>query len=176
MTYDLKPSSDSRDRPVLAPGLSPQAGLEDLRRRLVRYAVRLVWNRDDAEEMTQEAFRLAVEKKVTTADAKFGPWLFRTVSNLCLNARRRRQAEPLLGNIEPMHGESAEVLAQHVERLERLRNAVDKLPAQQRVAIVLRSEQQMSYDDIAGVMEISESAARGHVHLARKRLIELIGE
>lgn len=171
MTYALKPTSDARERPVLLPGLSERAALEDLRRRLVRYAVKLIWNRDDAEELVQEALQLAIAKQIALRDERFGPWAFRTVGNLALNLRRRSKREPLGGWIEPAAGESPEGRMERIEELERVRAAISALPDQQRIAIVLRMEQQMDYADIAGIMELSESAVRGHVHQARRSLI-----
>lgn len=172
MTYDLKPTPDAPERPTLSAGMSVGAAIEDLRRRLVRYAVKLVWNRDDAEESVQGAFTIAMEKGVSPSDERFGPWMFRTVGNICLNERRKRKYEPLADWIEHDTGEDAGAHAERVERLNRLRTAIAALPEQQRIAIVLRGEQQMSYPDIASVMELSESAVRGYVHQARKKLAE----
>ncbi len=172
MTYDLKPTPDAPERPTLSAGMSVGAALEDLRRRLVRYAVKLVWNRDDAEEAVQGAFTIAMEKGVSPSEERFGPWMFRTVGNICLNERRKRKHEPLADWIERHADEEAGARAERIERLDRLRSAIAALPEQQRIAIVLRGEQQMSYGDIATVMELSESAVRGHVHQARRRLAE----
>ena len=60
MTYALKPTSDARPGSVLRPDVPEQAALEDLHRRLVRLAVKLIWNRDDAEDTVQEAFSHAL--------------------------------------------------------------------------------------------------------------------
>lgn len=174
MTYALSPTSDAPERPELTAGLTARAAIEDLRRRLVRYAVRLLWNRDDAEEVAQEAFGIAIEHGVTHAESRFGPWMFRTVGNLCLNRRRKRRYESLDKWIEHAGEDDPAEKAAQLERLTLLREAIEKLPDQQRIAIVLKTQQQMDYGDIARIMEISESAARGHVHLARRKLAELM--
>lgn len=176
MTYALEPASGATDHPDLATGLSARAALEDLRRRLVRYAIKLAWNRDDAEEIVQESFGIAIEHGVTHAEARFGPWMFRTVGNLCLNKRRKRKFEPLSEWVEPVEGRAAGDHAEQVEHLEKLREAIAGLPGQQRIAIVLRGEKQMSYEDIGRVMEISESSARGHVYQARRKLSEALNK
>jgi len=149
--------------------------LEDLHRRLVRLAVKLIWNRDDAEDTVQEAFRLALAKGVEHHVAHYRAWMLRTVGNLCLNHRRRTKPEPLADWIDPLHEATPEMAAQQVEQLARLRSAMEKLPQQQRLSLTLRTMEEMNYADIANVMQLSESAVRAHVHLARRRLAELIG-
>lgn len=172
MTYALKPRSNAAASPVLKPGLSEKAALEDFRRRLVRLAVKLIWNRDDAEEIVQDAFRLALDKGLKTTEQRFGPSLFRTVANLCLNHRRRRRPEPLADWIDPTHTRTPEAAAQKNEQLGRLRESINRLPNQQRLALVLRTMEQMDYGDIADVMQLSIPSVRAHVHLARRRLAE----
>lgn len=153
------------------------AAIEQVRRRVVGLAVKLVWRRDDAEDLAQEAFRLAAAAGVSPGEERFVPWLLRTVGNLCLNHRRRKTRwVPLEWHLERPPGRAAEDRAETAERLERVREAVAALPDRQRLALVLRTMEQMSYEAIASVMELSVPAVRTHVHLARRRLIELLGE
>lgn len=142
------------------------------RRRLVGLAVRFVWNRDDAEEIVQEAFRLALQGRMAAGDPHFGPWMNRTVTNLCLNHRRKRKPGPL--DDEPRAAAVAMpgLAAETSEQLERLKREIERLPEQQQTALTLRAMQQMSYAEIAEIMELSEEAVRTHVHLARRALIE----
>jgi RNA polymerase sigma-70 factor (ECF subfamily) len=176
MTYPLKPD-EARDAGWgVPPGISPEAGLEALRRRLVQFAIKIVWNRDDAEEIVQEAFRLAATKGVAIRDVAFGPWMARTTANLAMNLRRRRRPEPMLESIEPASGDTPATRAERAERLERVRSAIESLPPRQRLAITLRTMEQMDYAGVAAIMECSEAAARTHVHLARSRLAELLTE
>jgi len=175
MTYALKPTSDAKPGPVLRSDVPEKAALEDLHRRLVRLAVRMIWDRDEAEDTVQEAFRLALTKGMNPREVHFGAWMFRTVSNLCLNFRRRTKPESLADWIDPLDDATPEMAAQHVEQLVRLREAMDQLPRQQRLALTLRTMEHMSYPDVASVMQLSASAVRAHVHLGRRRLAELIG-
>ncbi len=155
-------------------GAAWKAAVEDHRRGLVRLAVKLVWHREDAEDLVQEAFQLAVAKRMTPADERFGPWLYRTVSYLCLNHRRRRKAEPLADWLDPADDVGPDARAQQVEQLTRLREAIGQLPDRQRLALTLRALEQMDYPRIAGIMELSVSAVRAHVHFGRVRLAELL--
>ena len=155
---------------------APTDRLVELRRRLVRLAAKFVWNRDDAEELVQEAFKIAAAGGPGIGEERFGPWMVRTVTNLCLNHRRKRKPEPLqLWMDVPIKGSPAEA-AEMAERLERLRAGIDRLPPQQRAALVMRTMQQMEYEEIAMAMELSVSAVRAHVHLARQRLAGWMGE
>ena len=153
---------------------SASPAIELLRDRLMGLAVKLVWNAADAEEIVQEAFRISVSSGVGFDEERFEPWMVRTVSNLCLNHRRKRRAESLGPWIDPETGETPERVAARSEHLVRVRGAIEKLPPQQRLAITLRGMESMAYEEIAEVMEISVVAARSHVHLARRALAEMI--
>lgn len=151
-----------------------RSSVEPVRQRLVRYAVKLVWNRDDADEIVQEAFRIALTRGVAVTGSESLPWLLRTTGNLCLNARRRRR---------PVRLDEAAVATltspgeqpPDAESLERLRAAIESLPAQQRDALVMRAMEQMGYEEIAAAMELSVGAVRAHVHLARRALMKMLG-
>ncbi|MFQ5429808.1 MAG: RNA polymerase sigma factor [Phycisphaerae bacterium] len=174
MSHGLKRKASAGHLSVPRPGSSDWIGLDACRRRLVRLAVKLVWNRDDAEEIVQDALHLALRKKIDWDGRDLGGWLPRTVANLCLNHRRRRKAEPLVEWIEPRTGETPEALADRAERLEGLRSAIERLPHRQRTAIVLRCLEQREYAEIARVMGLSESAVRAHVHQGRRGLSDLL--
>lgn len=155
-------------------GRPASAALDVLRARLVRLAVKLVWNAADADEIVQEAFRISMSSGVGFDEERYEPWMLRTVSNLCLNHRRKRRAVPLASWIDPGTSESPERIAERGEHLERVRGVIEKLPPQQRLAITLRGMESMGYEQIAEVMEISVVAARSHVHLARRAMAEMI--
>ncbi len=164
---EAPPPVDAREQPI---------DVSQVRARLVRLAVKLVWNRDDAEEIAQEAFRLCLDKGMAPADPAFVPWLLRTVGNLCMNRRRARRFGPLEPWLERAPTESPSVFAERAERLSRVRAAIDELPEQQRLALVLRTMDGLNYEEIATVMELSVAAVRTHVHLARRRLMQKTGD
>jgi len=165
----------TRGLPTPAGAASQQSDcdLHAVRVRLVGLAVKFVWNRDDAEEIVQEAFRLALERGPGVGDPRMFPWMVRTVSNLCMNERRRRTPQPLPESIGTSAVSTPAKLAHDREALERVRRAIDRLPEQQRVALVLRTMEQMEYSDIGEAMNLTESAVRTHVHLARQALLRL---
>ena len=71
-------------------------------------------------------------------------------------------------------GDSPDETAVRAERDELLRRAVDDLPARQRMALVLKHFEGMSYDDIAGVMECSPGAVDSLLSRARSTLRETL--
>lgn len=173
MTYGLEPP-ERRPSDLAVSGLSPGAAIEDLRRRLVRFAVKLVWNRDDAEELVQDAFKTAATKGMGLSDERFGPWMYRTTANLCANHRRRRRPERLADWYDGAVDEASDEESVRVEQLEKLRGAIDRLSPQQKLALTMRWMEHLEYEVIAEIMEISESAVRSHVHQARRRLGEIL--
>ena len=149
--------------------------MENLRRRLLSLAVKILWNREDAEEIVQDAFALALTKGQDFQGAAFGAWMYRTVGNLCLNRRRLRRHESPADWMDPAHTATPEAAACKAEQLSRLRDAVAMLPDRQRLALVLRTMERMDYERISEIMQVSISTARSHVHWARRRLAEILG-
>jgi len=141
---------------------------------MIGLALKIVWNRHDAEEIVQEAFKLTLTNGPRLPHERYEPWMFRTVANLCLNLRRRRRPEPLTEWTDIPQTASPADRLQRIEQLDNLRTAIAKLPGQQRIALVLRTMEQMSYTDIAEIMALSVAAVRSHVHFARQRLAELL--
>jgi len=156
------------------PAVSGPRDLETIRRRLVRLALKLIWNRDDAEEIVQDAFHAALKGGPGPEEARFEPWMVRTVSFLCLNRRRKKRPEALADWMDVSHGSTADQAAAKSAELERLRQAIEKLPDQQRLALVLRMMEQLDYERISEIMQTSASAVRANVHLARRKLVGLM--
>ncbi len=158
------------------PGGLREKDVEALRRRLMSYAVKFLWNRHDAEEIVQDAFKEAVKIGLTFSRERSLPWMLRTVGNLCRNLRRRRRPEALTAWSEPSTNSTPEGRMRQADDLEQLRTALEHLPERQRTALILRAMEQMDYAGVAEIMELSISAVRTHVHLARQRLAELLEE
>lgn len=148
-------------------------------RAMYRLALRTLGSADDAEEATQEAF-LAAWRRLGAfrSEAAFSSWLYRIVTNRCLNlARSRRpatsfdQTEPELPSRDGLGPASGAEVSQ---QLAALRQAVGQLPTEQRVCWVLREQEGLGYAEIAEMVGISPTAVRGRIHRARKRLAEVM--
>jgi len=145
-------------------------------------AYRYLGNEAEAEDLAQEAFlRVYRSRERYEPTAKFSTWLHRIVVNLCLNAIRARKARPAM-SLNGMTTESGErrqvdladpsAAAPHdslerAELAERVRGAVDALPDNQRLALLMNKYQGLSYQEIADAMELSTMAVKSLLTRAR---------
>lgn len=132
------------------------------------------------EELLQEVFfQLYRSLPRFAGRSRFRTWLYGLAHNVCRHERRRRgrRPEPLGDGGEDASLEAIPDLAPDVtERLaageerRRVRREVDRLPAIYREVLVLRDWEDLSYAEIAGVLEIPVGTVRSRLHQARARL------
>lgn len=138
---------------------------------LLRYAEGILGSGGDAEEAVQEAFLAAT--RAGRLDEPKG-WLFRVTRNAAIDQLRRRRHLSLLGpdgseQLEsgaPGPHEQAELAAD----LRTLRLGLDRLPEQQRSALVLRELSGLGYREIAAVVDVSEANVKVLIFRARQSL------
>jgi RNA polymerase sigma-70 factor (ECF subfamily) len=163
-------------------------GLDELMLRYQVQAVRAAYlvcqDTSMAEDIVQSAFIRAYERidQFDTARS-FGPWFLRSVVNDAIQATARGQRSvPLDTEIQ---GQSTRAqwastacdVAEQLERLEtraEMKAAIDKLPAEQRAAIVLRYYLDLTDDEISARLDSTPSTVRWRLHAARKRLRDLL--
>ncbi len=153
-------------------------------RHVINFAYRMLNDRNSAEEVMQEVFvKVYLQSKKYKPEAKFTTYLFRIVTNHCLNYIRDNQPSTK-GNItefnEQMtpHSYSDEHPEERVlksERNEILKNALSQLPANQRSAILLLTYNDMSYEEIAESIGCSVKAVKSLLHRAREGLRAKLG-
>jgi|GEM_PF-158887 RNA polymerase sigma-70 factor (ECF subfamily) len=145
----------------------------------VAVAYRLLGNIHDAMEVTQDAFLKAFSNLPMLQQAEaFGGWLMRIVSNLSLNFRRGRKSRSALPLDDlPDSTESISTpCADPFHRIESaemgrvLRNALQRLPARQRTAIILFTLEQLPQKQVAETLGCSVKAVKWHVFQGRKKL------
>jgi RNA polymerase sigma-70 factor (ECF subfamily) len=142
-------------------------------------ALRILGDRALAEDATQEAFINALRALPRfRGDASFRTWLLRIAANAAYTAGRRRTRRSEVPIAAVAEQASAELdAASRVERqseLGRVEGALAKLPPKQRLAVVLRAQQGLSFAEVGAALECSEGAARVNYHLGVKRLRELL--
>ncbi len=143
--------------------------------RLYGHAMRMLNDRAEAEDVAQEAMlRLwKIAPAWRQGEAKVSTWLYRVVANLCTDRLRRRRGVGLDSIAEPADdAASAEDGLVRAQRVAALQEALMRLPARQRQAVVLRHVEGLSNPEIAAVMEVSVEAveslnARGKRALAK---------
>jgi RNA polymerase sigma-70 factor, ECF subfamily len=167
------------DEPALAERVrtGDAAAFETLANRYMRrafaVAYRLMGQKEDAEDLVQEAF-MAVLQRIGTFEPgrPFAPWFFRILVNRGLNARKARslRAVDQIPDGTAARGPTPEREAERSELRQRLRLAMDSLPERQRVIVELFELEGFGGPEIAEILEISDGTVRWHLHEARKTL------
>lgn len=158
--------------------------------RILTLIYRFVSNEAEAEDLAQEVFlRVYRTRHRYEPKARFSTWLYRIAANISLNAlrsrsRRRNISVPLAAdNDETQEGRSSQRVEDHriaapgarldsAEMRGQIREAIDALPENQKVAVILNKYEDMSYDDIASVMGCSTMAVKSLLARARNNLRE----
>jgi RNA polymerase sigma-70 factor (ECF subfamily) len=144
--------------------------------RLYRWLYHLSHDRHTAEDLTQETFLKAFTSLASfKAGTNLQAWLFRIAHNSFLNQRRaaRRVRQPFPEDLPAvMDGPAEEAMSR--EALQLLARAVDRLPNDFRAAFLLRVEANLSFREMAEVLETTEETARWRVFKARQKLMEVL--
>ncbi len=149
----------------------------------VRVAYSVLRNREDAEDVAQEAFAKAYRNFSQLRDRdRFRAWLVRTTWRTALDrhrANRRRAAREQAGDAEgrELAGETAhpvkaglQVDLEARERAEHLWRAIDRLSEKLRVVIVLAGIQGHDIKDVASLLELPEGTVKSRLFAARQQL------
>jgi RNA polymerase sigma-70 factor, ECF subfamily len=154
--------------------------VERYKDRAFALSCRLVGNREEAEEVLQDAFVKAYRSLADfRGDSRFGTWFYRIVYNVCMTRVSRRQpGAASLDDPEMNSGESAiasegpdplESIAEG-ERYEILDAEMQKLPEKFRAVLVLFYVQGQKYEEIAAILGIPLSTVKTHLFRARALL------
>lgn len=137
-----------------------------------RVALRILGNKEDAQDATQEAFVQAWRALPSfRGESSLETWLYRIVTNRCLNLlRSRHSAEPLSETREALLARPNH-LAETRSELEALKDAIVRLPPEQRATLVLRELEGLSHEEIAHVLGTTVPAVKGRLHRARLELL-----
>lgn len=146
-------------------------------RRVYATALRIVRRHDLADDVTQEAF-LRAHRALASFDRgrPFGPWICRIAANLAINhVRSPESREEALDEGAGEHapapasdGPLDAVLEEEARRV--LEEAVGRLPAEQRAVFVLRTFEDLSYNEIAEALDLSVGTVMSRLSRAREKL------
>lgn len=152
---------------------------------VVNFAYRFVSNRDRAEELVQDAFLQIFRARARYEPrARFATFLYRVVTNLCLNELRRFEYQ---GRTEPLEGhptedgagsreiadEAAPSAVETVvgaQAASRIGAVLDRLPPNQKTALLLSRVEGFSYQEVADTLETSVSAVKSLIFRATQTL------
>jgi RNA polymerase sigma-70 factor, ECF subfamily len=149
------------------------------RERVWRLIVALSGSRDEADDLTQEVGIRALEgfgrfRGLSSPST----WLHRIAVNVTLRHRERRRESFSLDLETEIHTKEAgpERLALSADTLSRTQNAIERLPDDLRTPLVLLAWEELSYKEIAALLEIPIGTVMSRLHTARQRLRKEIGD
>ncbi len=163
--------------------------LVDRHQRLVfRVAYRLLGNQQDAEDITQDVWvQVWTSLGSLTGSAAFTTWLYRVTVNKSLSLTRRRyralerpatgdgsSTDPLERNTPP--AASSEDTAVAGERSRAVSAAIARLPEDLRAVFVLRHFEELSYQQLADVLDLPVATVRGRLARSRQQLVGVLRE
>jgi len=161
--------------------------LSKYERAVYNICFKMVRNKEEARDLAQEAF-MKVFSMLDRYDPSFAfsNWLLKITSNLCIDAMRKRRIATLPMD-EPIHSAKGELERQYPspqdspekallnkERTKLLSQAIENLPPHYRIMIVLRHQEDLSYEEIARVLELPLGTVKARIHRAREMLKNLL--
>lgn len=152
---------------------------------LINLLFRIVHDQTEAEDLAQATF-VQVYKSLDKFNfsSRFSTWIFTIARNLALNELRRRARHPADSMELEIESEEGVILHQYEDKkspipcdhlvkeelIKKVEEALSKLPENQRTAIILFQQEDMSYEEIAEVLGCSISATKSLIHRARETL------
>lgn len=159
-----------------------KASFEKLMERHYKHVLNIIYRfvgkREIAEDLTQEVFiRVYKNGSGYRATAKFQTWLYQIAKNISLNELRSRRAkdislEETAGEFPDEAGLSPSEEALKGETVKVVRSAINGLPESQRLAVILRRYENLSYEDIAKTLNCSIKAVKSLLSRAKENLKE----
>jgi RNA polymerase sigma-70 factor (ECF subfamily) len=152
--------------------------------RILNLIYRFVGDRTQARDLAQEVFlRVWQAASRYQPRAKLTTWIYRITANLCLNELKSSGRKKLIFSESPTEegyglneeskvSPSAEDVLLAEERRRQISDALQRLPENQRIALILKRYDNLSYGEIAKIMECSVSAVESLLVRAKKNLQE----
>jgi len=141
-------------------------------RKIYSFLYGMVWDREDALELTQEVLIKAYRSiRGFRMASSFYTWLYRIAVNLALDFRRHRMATPGVKEaVDPPEKGGPDSCLMRNELREQILKAMAQLPPQHRAIILLREVEGLSYKEISEVMGCQLGTVMSRLHYAREGL------
>ncbi len=164
-----------------------RALIETHQHRIIGTVAKMLGDDSDAEDIAQQVFiRLWKSAGRYEPTAKFTTWLFKITRNLVFNELRRRKRHPAISLDRPLDPDEPERTLQAAdvsskapdialldeEMQAAIQRAIDELPETQRMAIILRRYDDISYEEIGEILDLSVPAVKSVLFRARTELRE----
>ena len=164
--------------------------VERHKQRVFNLVYRFLGARADTDDIAQEVFMAVYRARASYEPrARFTTWLFAIVRNTCYRELRRRAPRTL--SLSQQAGQGGSPVAAFVadrrapagldavlkdERARAVKDAIDSLPDAQRMVVMLRRYEQLSYEEIAAAMGCSAKAVKSLLHRARANLKDRLAD
>lgn len=164
--------------------------LDRYRDAIYRTVHKMVHNKEDADDLTIEAFGKAFHKLESYQPKyAFSTWLFRIAINNCIDHIRKKRLH-FLSIDEPIDSEGAQDYAANIrfrglnpeekvirrQRLELMRRTLEQLSHKYRLMIELRYFEELSYEEISNELEMPIGTVKAQLHRARQALFEILSQ
>jgi RNA polymerase sigma-70 factor (ECF subfamily) len=157
--------------------------LNKYRRPVFSICLRMVRNETDAEDLAQEVFvRTFNVLDRYNPSYQFSSWIYRITSNLCIDFIRKKR-KGIVSIDEPISGREGEMVRQipsdrsdpgrdmeTKEMIAVLDEAVSALPQHYRIIVILRHQEQLSYEEISETLGIPLGTVKARIHRARNMI------
>jgi RNA polymerase sigma-70 factor (ECF subfamily) len=159
--------------------------VEKYRQPVMNFVHRTLRDEAEAEDLAQNVFLQIYKARARYKQtAKFSTWLFTIARNLCLNELRRRSRHPA-ESIEETHAEDEDQPQRqyedksdvsppekllHGELAQKIEAGLAELPENQRTAILLCRQEELSYEEISEILGCSLAATKSLIHRGRETL------
>ena len=150
------------------------------RDRLFYHAAGITKDWEEAYDVVQEVFIRAMrETRLFQPEFRIKAWLFRVTSNLCFNLVRDRKRRGAILEAFPQPDRARPDQVERVfkgERREEVLEAIDQMSRDHKEILLLRYYDDMSYAEIASVLEVKLGTVMSRLSRARTRLLRVLGE
>ena len=157
-----------------------EAVIQKFRESLLYHAICIVKDEDEAYDLVQEVFIRAIrEPRLFNDDFRIKAWLYRVTTNLCFNnVRNRKRRSAILNAAKMQDRKEADQLSKifHGQRQVEILKSLEKLTEDHQKILLLRYYDDLSYSDIAHVLQIKLGTVMSRLSRARNRLLAVMDE
>lgn len=149
---------------------------------------RMMGNQEDTYDLSQETF-IKVYTKIHQFDgtSKFSTWIFRIATNTCLDELRRRKGKEIFSIDKELEGEEGKIYIQQEDKNENIEQKIEakekamiiqqvlnEINETNKQALVLRDIQQLPYEEIAKILDISLGTVKSRISRGRQQVKKIL--